>query len=26
MTTIQQGRMPPGWDKVVAEDRSEEYD
>ncbi len=26
MTTIQQGRMPPGWDKVVAEDLSEEYD
>lgn len=26
MTTIQQGRMPPGWDKVVAEDRPEEYD
>ncbi|MGV0744653.1 DUF5703 family protein [Mycolicibacterium sp. XJ870] len=26
MTAIQHGRMPPGWDKVVAEDLSDEYD
>ncbi|BBX37868.1 hypothetical protein MMAG44476_16130 [Mycolicibacterium mageritense DSM 44476 = CIP 104973] len=26
MTAIQRGRMPPGWDKVVAEDSSDEYD
>ena len=26
MTAIQRWRMPPGWDKVVAEDGSEEYD
>lgn len=26
MTAIQRGRMPPSWDQVVAEDRSDEYD
>lgn len=26
MTAMQRGRMPPAWDQVVAEDRSDEYD
>lgn len=26
MTAMQRGRMPAGWEKVVAEDLSEEYD
>ena len=26
MTAIQRGRMPAGWEQVVAEDASDEYD
>jgi hypothetical protein len=26
MTAMQHGRMPPGWDKVVSEDLSDEYE
>lgn len=26
MTAIQRGRLPEGWEKVVAEDSSNEYD
>lgn len=26
MTNIQRGFLPPGWDKVVEEDSSDEYD